>query len=183
MNTARNALGAAILFTVLAGAFPAAAADSKSGTDTDAKKKVFQQKTEDQYISAYFGVNRNLGRAWVEVAVAPYVDTPQRDVIARKMIKGLYYDAERKAVIYQQGGKETVCAEDWHFLLSTSLKTTGNCELKVSAKARNVDDGFTVDKEPVTKVTLIAHKLTPAKAAKAAMGDVDVIVIAPDENN
>jgi len=53
----------------------------------------------------------------------------------------------------------------------------------VSAKARNVDDGFTVDKEPVTKVTLIAHKLTPAKTAKAAMGDVDVIVIAPDENN
>ncbi len=77
MNTARNALGAAVLFTVLAGAFPAAAADSKSGTDTDAKKKVFQQKTEDQYVSAYFGVNRNLGRAWVEVAVAPYVAQPR----------------------------------------------------------------------------------------------------------
>ncbi len=183
MNTTKKALGAAVLFTVLAGALPAAAAGNKPTTDTDAKKKVLQQKTEDQYVSAYFGVNRNLGRAWVEVAVTPFVDTPQRDVIARKMIKGLYYDAERKAVIYQREGKETVCAEDWHFLLSTSLKTTGNCELKVSAKARKVDDGFTVENEPITKVTLVAHNLTPAKTAKASMGDVDVIVIAPDENN
>jgi hypothetical protein len=176
-------LGAAVLFTILAGALPAAAADSKPATDADAKKKVLQQKTEDQYVSAYFGVNRNLGRAWVEVAVAPFVDTPQRDVIARKMIKGLYYDAERKAVIYQQGAKETVCATDWHFLLSTSLKTTGNCDLKVTTRARNIDDGFNVDKEPVTKVTLVAHNLAPAKSAKATMGDVDVIVIAPEENN
>ncbi len=183
MNATKKALGGAVLCTILAGALPAAAADSKSTTDTDAKKKVLQQKTEDQYVSAYFGVNRNLGRAWVEVAVAPYVDTPQRDVIARKMIKGLYYDAERKAVIYQKGGKETVCATDWHFLLSTSLKTTGNCDLKVTTKAKNVDDGFTVDKEPLTKVTLVAHNLAPAKTAKSEMGDVDVIVIAPDENN
>jgi hypothetical protein len=183
MDTTRSTLGAAVLFIALAGAVPAAAAGNKPTTETDAKKKVLQQKTEDQYVSAYFGVNRNLGRAWVEVAVQPYVDTPQRDVIARKMIKGLYYDAERKAVIYQREGKETVCAEDWHFLLSTSLKTTGNCELKVSAKPRKVDDGFTVETEPVTKVTLVAHNLTPAKTAKAAMGDVDVIVIAPDESN
>src|SRR5260221_10345176 len=122
MNATQKALGAAVLFTILAGALPAAAADSKPATDADAKKKVLQQKTEDQYVSAYFGVNRNLGRAWVEVAVAPFVDTPQRDVIARKMIKGLYYDAERKAVIYQNRGKDARWSTDWHFLLSASLK-------------------------------------------------------------
>jgi len=40
--------------------------------NTDAKKKVYEQKK-----SAYFGVNRNLGRASVEVALAPYVDQAQ----------------------------------------------------------------------------------------------------------
>jgi len=31
-------------------------------------------------------------------------------------------DAERKAIIYQRGGQETVCAEDWRSLLSTALR-------------------------------------------------------------
>src|SRR5262249_3085687 len=159
---------------VLAGALPAAAADGPANTATDAEKKGYQQKNEDSYVSAYFGGNRNLGRAWVEVASTPWIDPAQRDVIAREAGKGLVYDADRKAIIYQRGGRETVCAEDSGSLLSTALKSTGNCELQVSTKGRNLDDGFTVNKEPVTTVTLVAHNLGPAQTAKATMGDVDV---------
>src|SRR5215813_5058542 len=93
MSSIKNAFGAAFFF-VLAGALPAAAADGPANTATDAKKKVYQQKIEDSYVSAYFGVNRNLGRAWVEVASTPWIDPAQRDVIARKAVKGLYYDAD-----------------------------------------------------------------------------------------
>jgi hypothetical protein len=164
----------------LAWALPALAADPQP-SGTDAKKRVYEQKIGDSYVSAYFGVNRNLGRAWVEVASTPWIDNPQREVVARKMIKGLYYDPDRKAIIYQRKGQETVCATDWNSLLTTALKTTGNCDLKVSMKQRNVDDGYTDMKEPVTTVTLQAHNLTPAKQTKATMGDVDIIVVAPDD--
>jgi len=76
MSSIKNAFGAAVFF-VLAGALPTAAADGQANTATDAKKKVYQQKIEDSYVSAYFGVNRNLGRAWVEVASTPWICQPR----------------------------------------------------------------------------------------------------------
>jgi len=166
----------------MAGALLAAAADPKAKTDTDAKKRVYEQKIGDAYVSAYFGVNRNLGRAWIEVAASPWIDSAQRDVVARQMIKGLYYDPDRKAIVYHRKGQETICAEDWRFLLSTSLKATGNCELQVGTKERKLDDGTTVEKEPVTTVTLVAHNLKSAQSAKAPMGEVEMMVIAPDQS-
>jgi len=33
----------------------------------------------------------------------------------------------------------------------------------------------------VTTVTLVAHNLRPAQAAKTTMGEVEVIVVAPDD--
>jgi hypothetical protein len=181
MNTTKNRLGAAILFVVLAAGLPAAAASGSSGTDADVKKKVYQKPLEDEYVSAYFGVNRSLGRAWIEVAAQPWVYNPEREVIARKNLKGLYYDPDRKAVIYQHGANETICAEDWSFLLSTSLKDTGNCDLQVNSATRNIDDGFNVDQEPVTTVTLVAHNAEPTRTADASMGEVDLIIVSPNQ--
>jgi hypothetical protein len=179
----KSVLRAAALVTILGGAVPVAAADPKSGTSTQKQKTVYQQKIGDAYVSAAFNVNRDLGRAWVEVSASPWVDNPQRDVVARQMVKGLYYDPDRKAVIYWHKGQETVCAEDWKFLLSTSLKTTGNCELQVAMKDKPVDDGYTNMKEQVTTVTLVAHNLKPApKTAKGPTGVMEMIVITPDES-
>jgi hypothetical protein len=181
MNSEKNKLGAAILFVVLAAGLPAAAADGSSGTDTDVKKKVYEKIVEDEYVSAYLDVDRSLGRAWIEVAAQPWVYNPQRDVIARESLTGLYYDADRKAVIYQNGANETICAEDWKFLLSTSLKSTGNCDIQVSSATPNVDDGFNVGKEPVTTVTFVAHNASPARTASVTAAEIDVIVISPDQ--
>ncbi len=181
MNTIKNKLGAASLFLGLALGLPAAAASDWSGTDTDVKKNVYEKVSEDEYVSANFDVDRSLGRAWIEVAAQPWVYNPERDVIAQKSLKGLYYDADRKAVIYQNGANETICAEDWTFLLSTSLKSTGNCDLLVSSATRNIDDGFTVDREPVTRVTFVAHNAMPARTASVSIGEVDIIVITPEK--
>jgi len=181
MNSIKNKLGAAILFLGLAGGLPAAAAEGSSGTDTDVKRNVYEKVSEDENVSADFGVDRSLGRAWVEVAAAPWLDQRQWAIIARKNLKGLYYDADRKAVIYQNGANETICAGDWKFLLSTSLKSTGNCDLLVSSATRNLDDGFTVAQEPVTTVTFVAHNASPARTASVSMGEVDIIVVTPDQ--
>ncbi len=112
MNATKNGLGAAVLFAVLAGALPVAAADGSSGTEPVVKRKVYQRPLSDEYVTANFGVNRNLGRAWIEVAASPWVDDQQRDIIVRKNIRGLYYDPDRKAVIYRHGATETICAEE-----------------------------------------------------------------------
>src|SRR5262249_54053295 len=162
----KDVLSAIVLVAISPGPLSAVAAEGKS--DTDAKKKVYQQKIGDAYVSAYFAVNRNLGRAWVEVTASPELVPPQSNVVARKMIKGLYYDPDRKAIVYERKGEETVCAEDWRFLFSTGLKNTGNCDLQVSMKDRKPDDGYTVSREPVTTVTLVAHNLKPAQTAKAS---------------
>ncbi len=161
----KSVLGAAVLFAALAGALPVAAADGASGAGTDVKMKVYEKTLIDEYVTANFGVNRDLGRAWIEVAVAPYTDVPQRDVIARQDIKGLYYDPERKAVIYKKGASKTICAEDSKLLGETALKTTGNCELQVSSTTRNIDDGFTVRQDPVTTVTFVAHGARASRTA------------------
>ncbi len=161
MNTTKNGLGAAVLFAVLGGALPVAAADGSSGTEPVVKRKVYQKPLSDEYVTANFGVNRNLGRAWIEVAASPWVDDQQREIIVRKNIRGLYYDPDRKAVIYRHGATETICAEDRSLLGGTSLKTTENCELQVSSASRNIDDGFTVDKETMTEVTFVVRNARP----------------------
>jgi hypothetical protein len=161
MNMTKNALSGAVLFALLAGTLPVAAADGSSPTKPVVKKKVYQKPLSDAYVTANFGVNRSLGRAWVEVAASPWVDNQQRNIIVRKSIKWLYYDPDRKAVIYQHGATETICAEDRGLLGGPSLKSTENCELRVISARRNIDDGFTVDKEPVTTVTFVARNFRP----------------------
>jgi hypothetical protein len=161
MNTIKNGLGARLLLAVLAWALPVAAADPRSGTEYVVKKKIYQQPSSDAYVSAHFGVDRNLGRAWIEVAASPSVDDQQRDIIARKNVKWLYYDPERKAVVYQHGATETICANDRSLLGGSSLKSTENCELMVSSAKRKVDDGFSGEKVPVTTVTFVARNFRP----------------------
>jgi hypothetical protein len=123
-----------------------------------------------QKISADFGVNRELGRAWVDVQVQStdfYVEgLPPVDVIMRR-VDGLYYDSARKQVLYQTGAETIVCAEDATFLWSTHLKSTGNCRLIPITEQRKVDDGFDVREQTVARVvfdvqaTGAQHAATP----------------------
>jgi hypothetical protein len=71
-------------------------------------------------------------------------------------LDGLYYDQTRKQVIYRNGSNQVVCAEDWNFLGSTSLKDTGQCRLSLSSETRKVDDGFSGREETVGRVVFDA---------------------------
>src|SRR5215471_12474331 len=108
-----------------------------------------------QLVSASFAVNRELGRAWVDVQIQStdfYVEgLPPVDVIVRR-VDGLYYDSARKQVLYQTGAETIVCAEDATFLWSTHLKTTGRCQLTSSTERRKIDDGFDVREQTVARV-------------------------------
>src|SRR4051812_48084374 len=113
--------------------------------------------TPSQQVTADFGINRELGRAWVEVRLEP-IDSlgdtvPAPRVIARQ-VDGLYYDRARKQVLYQLGSEVIVCAEDSNFLWFTSSKSTGKCLLTASREQRTVDDGFGIHEQAVSMVLL-----------------------------
>jgi hypothetical protein len=118
----------------------------------------------DQQISASFAVNRQLGRAWVDVDVRPRVSGSEALFASpiQSQVDGLYYDSARKQVLYRAATGPIVCAEDG---TGTSLKSTGDCRLILSTERRRVDDGFDVHEQTVAKVVLDAQSATALQAS------------------
>ena len=108
-----------------------------------------------QEVSAGFAVNRELGRAWIDVTLTTNDigdEAPDQTVIEKK-VDGLYYDPARKQVLFRTSSSELiVCAEDASFLWTTYLKTTGQCQLSSHTEERKVDDGFNVREQTVAEV-------------------------------
>ena len=124
--------------------------------------------TSRQKISASFAVNRELGRAWIDVQLqsTDFIGEalPVADVIMSR-VDGLSYDPARKQVLFQIGGETIVCAEDATFLWSTSLKSTGRCQLTASTERRAIDDGFDLREQTVVEVVLEAQPSLQQQAA------------------
>jgi len=124
--------------------------------------------TSRQKISASFAVNRELGRAWIDVQLqsTDFIGEalPVADVIMSR-VDGLSYDPARKQVLFQIGGETIVCAEDATFLWSTSLKSTGQCQLTTSTERRAIDDGFDLREQTVVEVVLEAQPSLQQQAA------------------
>jgi hypothetical protein len=122
----------------------------------------------NQRISAGFAANRELGRAWVDIAVetSPGGEEPPQSQVISKAVEGLYYDSARKQVLYRAAGETVVCAEDFTFLWSTSLRSTGQCLLIPRTEQRKTDDGFNIREQTVAKVVFEAQ--APAASAHAA---------------
>jgi len=131
---------------------------SSAGAAQAAQITVFERPLEnwDQGISAAFAVNRELGRAWIDVQVDPINigEEPPAPVVIPQRIEGLYYDPARKQVLYRTATGTVVCADDAKLLWSTYLKSTGQCSLTSVAEQRKVDDGFNVGERKVGKVVL-----------------------------
>ncbi len=146
---------------VVGGLFLAAAFAAPSMAATIVFEKPL--KSED-LTAAHFDVNRQLGRAWIDVELTPttIAEAPESEVIPRGL-DGLYYDQARKQVIYRNGSRQVVCAEDWNFLGSTSLKDTGQCQLSLSSETRKVDDGFSGREETVGRVLFDAATTNPGE--------------------
>ncbi len=125
----------------------------------------------NQGVSADFAVNRELGRAWIDVLVGstdPIGEEPslQPEVISRA-VEGLYYDSARKQVLYRTATETVVCAEDATFLWSTYLKNTGHCLLISRTEQRKMDDGFKIRERTVAKVVFEAQTSSASQNAAA----------------
>src|SRR5260370_33184163 len=108
--------------------------------DSTASKTLFERPLQNEALAAHFDVNRDLGRAWVDVEVTP--ETPGSYIAAhepiefRRSVDGLYYDQATKQVIYRNGTTQVVCAEDQDFLWGKSLTATGHFPLSITADTR-----------------------------------------------
>src|SRR5258708_30852710 len=105
-------------------------------------------------ISAEFEVNRELGRAWVDVGVQGGMTGSEPLFLPpiERHVDGLHCDSARKQGLYRTSNGPIVCADD----VGGTLKNTGNCRLTESTEQRSVDDGFDVRQEAVAKVVLDA---------------------------
>jgi hypothetical protein len=106
-----------------------------------------------QALTADFAVNRELGRAWVDVEVQPVSigSEPAFATSIPRSVEGLYYDPSRNQVLYRAVSGNVVCAEDAG---RTDLKATGNCRLVANTEQRKVDDGFGVHEQAVAQIAL-----------------------------
>ncbi len=157
MRIVSNVLRAGVVFTVCGWILPAASAEPAPGAAGAVSETVFERPLNHETLTAHFDVDRELGRAWIDVMIEPS-DYPSREpLVVRRKLNGLSYDSTRKAVIYQNGKQNIVCAKDSSFLGMTSLNVTGQCILRTSSETRRVDDGFTPKDEPVGKVVFEAR--------------------------
>lgn len=97
--------------------------------------------------SKRFGINPELGRAWVEIDVYP--DFSETSDTYRVPVPGLRYDKDSRQVVYGADGKQVVCANvrdtgAWIFK-SHRVEPTGDCELTRRYVNVPIDDGFAVD--------------------------------------
>jgi len=123
-----------------------------------------------QLVSASFAVNRELGRAWVNVQVQSGASSsePAFDPPIEKHVDGLYYDSARKQVLYRTASEPIVCAEDATALWSTYLKSTGNCRLIPITEQREIDDGFDVREQTVARVVFDVQASSPLPTCDSA---------------
>lgn len=97
--------------------------------------------------SKRFGINPELGRAWVEIDV--YFALSETYESYRAAVPGLSFDKRSSQVVYDAEGEKVVCAEvretgRWIFK-SQRIEPTGNCELTRKYVKVPIDNGFTVN--------------------------------------
>jgi len=132
-----------IATTTLALGFSLAAAAAAANTPIFKAPIGAQEATK----SKAFGINPELGRAWVEVNV--YHDPTETTEVYRVPVPGLSYDKTSGQVVYDAEGRTVVCAkvrETGRFLFkSQRVDPTGDCELTRRYVKQPIDDGFAVD--------------------------------------
>jgi hypothetical protein len=113
-----------------------------------------QQGSETSSIDAKFEVNRELGRAWIEIQIIDSGISEAASIVEliRKPVEGLTFDNTTKTVVYTRGEHSVVCANEKALLFSKSYAPTAECPIVISFENQMLDDGFNVSNEVVWKV-------------------------------
>lgn len=106
-----------------------------------------------------FEINKELGRAWVNVVERQYWGDDSTYHDNRVLVEGLSYDANEKVVIFEKAdGERVVCSKHynrrWVIDIGGSLNDTGKCKFSVKSHIVEVDNGFEINKVKMLQVFL-----------------------------
>jgi hypothetical protein len=113
----------------------------------------------------YFEVNKETGRARVvvEYAIPHQVDYQSQGDLGVPstfaQLPGLTYDPAAHAVVYDGGGKRTVCAvvQKTKGRQTLRAKSTGSCVVTASVGEHTQDDGFSLHRSRALDVYFEVH--------------------------
>jgi hypothetical protein len=102
-----------------------------------------------------FGVNMELGRAWVVLKFTPEDSDGPMIYDERVKVPGLSYSAEKKAVVLDVGGDQLVCATVKKNFLGTFVRPTKACTFSTKYYTVKRDNGY--EMETILKVKVIMN--------------------------
>lgn len=115
---------------------------------TEDSTKIFNTPTPSfQSASKTFAINRELGRAWVEITLHTSFD--DNSATHQVNVPGLSFDTATSAVVFKAEDKTIECAtvkERGRWLFKhTIIEPTGRCELTHKYVNVPVDNGFVIE--------------------------------------
>lgn len=104
-------------------------------------------------IRSEFGINKNLGRAWI---VTKFDQTTDGPVFydQRAKIEGLSYNSTSQEIVLDVEGTQIVCAKVKINFFGTHIKNTGACKFEEKYYVKSVDNGYEVEKIQMLKLSL-----------------------------
>jgi hypothetical protein len=120
---------------------------------------IFETENYSNYdVYPEFQVNKELGRAWVNVVLSEYVGDSSNYYDNRVKIPGLSYKAETKEIVLEKDGQEIVCGKiinrRWVIDIGGSVKESGRCKFTTKKVKVVRDNGFETYKVPMLQVSL-----------------------------
>ncbi len=105
-------------------------------------------------VDASYGINEEMGRAWVELAVHTSTDVDSSPDTVRVQVPGM--SLVGGSVVLNVDGQQVECAKVRRvgIFRYRIARATGNCQVKSRTERRSVDDGFEVRKVTKLVVTL-----------------------------
>lgn len=105
-------------------------------------------------VDASYGINEEMGRAWVELAVHTSTDVDSSPDYVRVKVPGM--SIVGGSVVLDVDGQQVECAKirPVGIFRYRMAKATGNCQVKSRTERRIEDDGFNTRKVTKLVVTL-----------------------------
>lgn len=109
--------------------------------------------------SSAFGINPDMGRAWVEVTTTPNDTDGGVSDVERIKIEGLKFDTQTNSITIDHEGKITTCAElkvvGRSIFRHKVIKMTSDCKFEGRWVKVSYDNGFEMKQTSVYKLVLI----------------------------
>lgn len=109
--------------------------------------------------SSAFGINPDMGRAWVEVTTTSNDPEGGSSDVERIKIEGLTFDTQTNAITIDHEGKITTCAElkvvGRSIFRHKVIKMTSDCKFEGRWVKVSYDNGFEIKQTSVYKLVLI----------------------------